>query len=55
MINPRNNDEYCFKWAVIAALQEKEIKLYHERISLLWPYEDQCNWKGLEFTLATKK
>ena len=55
VINPQNKDEGCFKWAVIAALHHEEIKHHPERISLLRPYENQYNWKGLEFPVSIKK
>ena len=41
IINPKNeNDEECFKWAVIAALHHKEIKYNPERTSTLTKFED---------------
>ena len=55
VINSKSNNEQCFKWAVIAALDKKEIKHHHDRTCLLWYYEDQCNWKGPGFPLATRK
>ena len=55
VINPKNKDEECFKWAVIEALHHEEIKHHPERISLLWTYENQYNWKGLEFPVSIKK
>ena len=55
VINPQNKDEECFKWATIAALHHEEIKNNPERISLLRPYENQHNWKGLEFPVSIKK
>ena len=55
MINPQNNDEQCFKWAVIAALHHEDIKQNPERISLLRPYEKQYNYKQLEFPASIKK
>ena len=55
MINPQNKDEGCFKWVVIAALYQEDIKHHSERISLLEPYENQYNWKGLEFPVSIKK
>ena len=55
MINPQNKDEECFKWAVIAALHHEEIKHNPERISLLKSYENQYDWKGLEFPVSIKK
>ena len=55
VINPQNKDEECFKWAVIGALHHEEIKNNPERISLLKPYENQYNSKGLEFPVSIKK
>ena len=55
MINPQNKDEGCFKWTVIAALHPEEIKKDNQRISRLRPYENQYNWKGLEFPVSIKK
>ena len=55
VINSQNKDEECFKWAVIAALHHKEIKNRPGRISLLEPYENQCIWERLEFTISIKK
>ena len=55
VINPQSKDEECFKWAVVAILHHKEIKKNHQRISRLRPYENQYNWKGLEFPVSIKK
>ena len=55
VINPQNKDEECFKWAVIEALHQEDIKHHPERISLLRPYEIQYNWKVLEFPVSIKK
>ena len=55
VINPQNKDEASFKWAVIEALHHEDIKHHPERISLLRPYENQYNWKGLEFPVSIKK
>ena len=55
VINPKNKDEECFKWAVIGALYPEEIKEDHQCISKLRPYENQYNWKGLEFSPSIKK
>ena len=55
VINPQNKDEECFKWAVIEALHHQDIKHHPERISLLRPYQNQYNWKGLEFPASIKK
>ena len=55
VINPQNKDEGCFKWAVVAALHHEEVKKDHRRISRLRLYENQYNWKGLEFPVSIKK
>ena len=55
VINPQSKDEECFKWTVVAILHHKEIKKNHQRISRLRPYENQYNWKGLEFPVSIKK
>ena len=43
VINPKNNDEKCFKWGAIAALHHEDTKHHPERIDLLQHYEDQNN------------
>ena len=55
VINPKNTDEECFKWAVIAALHHEEIEKDHQRISKLRPFAERYNWEGLEFPMALKK
>ena len=40
IINPKNSDIECFKWAVIAAMKWKDIGDHPERISKLRRYED---------------
>ena len=55
VINSQNKEEQCFKWAVIEALHHEEVKHHPERITLLRPYENQYNWKGLEFPVSIKE
>ena len=55
VINSKNKDEECFKWALIEALHHKDIKHHPERINPPSPYENQYNWKGLEFPVSIKK
>ena len=45
--NPKNNDEQCFKWAVIAALHHEDIGNNPEHVSKLRHDEGKYNWKGL--------
>ena len=56
VLNPKNeDDEECFKWAVITALHHEEISSHPERISKLEPYSDLYNWKGLEFPMTVNQ
>ena len=54
IINPNNDDNKCFKWAVIAALEFPNIKFHPERISNLTKFSNNYNWSGLEFPVLTK-
>ena len=55
VINSQNKDEECFKWALIEALHHEDIQHHPERINSPSPYENQYNWKGLEFPVSIKK
>ena len=54
IINPHNNDEECFKWAVIAALEFPNIKFHPERISNLTKFPNNYDWSGLKFPVSIK-
>ena len=49
IINPQNNDEECFKWAVIVELEFPNIKSHPEKISNLTKFFNNYDWSGLEF------
>ena len=49
IINPKNSDMECFKWAVISAMKWKDIDNHPERISKLRRYEDDFDWTGIKF------
>ena len=53
IINPKNLDFKCFKWAVIAALKLREIDRDHQRVSKLKRYDD-LDWNGIDFPVSTK-
>ena len=55
IINPKNNDDNCFQYATIAALNHTQIKNHLERISNLKPYTDQYDWKGIKFPPKQEK
>ena len=53
VINLKNeNDDKCFKWAVIAALHYVDIKSHPEHISNLRKYVDNYDWS--KFPLSVK-
>ena len=54
IINPQNDDEKCFKWAVIAASRWTDIKSHPERISNLIEFSNDYDWSGLKFPVSIK-
>ena len=54
IINPKNSDLECFKWAVIAAMRWEEIDRDHQRISKLRRYEDAFGWDGIKFPASIR-
>ena len=49
IINPKNSDMECFKWAVITADMWEEIDKHPERISILKKFEEEYDWSDVEF------
>ena len=54
IINPLNDDEECFKWAVIAASKWGDIKSHPECVSNLREFSDNYDWSGLKFPVSVK-
>ena len=54
IINPQNDDEECFKWAVIAASKWLDIKFHPERVLNLRKFADNYDWSGLKFPVSIK-
>ena len=52
IVNPDNDDEECFKWAVIAA--ENVGMKDPQRVSNLRKFTDNYDWSGLEFPVSIK-
>ena len=48
-INPKNNDDKCFQYALTVALSYKQIKSQPERTSKIKPFIDQYNCKEINF------
>ena len=53
-INPKNNDDKCFRYAVTLALNLDNIDNHPERISEIKPFIDQYNWKDIDFPSTSK-
>ena len=54
IINKKNEDQECFKWAVIAASRWEEINNNPERISKLKRFEKDFDWSGIGFPVSIK-
>ena len=44
-INPKNNDDKCFQYAVTVELNHEQIKIHPERTTKIKPFIDQHDWK----------
>ena len=53
-INPKNNDDKCFRYSVTLALNFDKIKKDPQRISKIKPFIDQYNWKDIDFPSTSK-
>ena len=53
-INPKNNDDKCFQYAVTLALNLDNINKDAQRISMIKPFIDQYNWKDIDFPPTNK-
>ena len=54
-INPQNtNDNNCFQYSIIAALNYQNIGHHSERISKLKPFIDNYNWENIDFPAGHK-
>ena len=40
-INPKNNDDKCFQYALTVTLNYKQIRKYPQRVSKIKPFIDQ--------------
>ena len=53
-INPKNEDNCCFQYALVAALNHDKIDNHPERVSKLRPYINYYNWSGIYFPADLK-
>ena len=47
-INPKNDDDNCFQYAITVALNDQNIENNPERISNIKPFINQNNRKGID-------
>ena len=48
-INPQNNDDNCFQYALTVALNHQHIANNPQRRSKIKPCTDQYSWKEIDF------
>ena len=53
-LNPKNNDDKCFQYALTVALNYEKIKKDSQRISKIKPFIDQYSWKDIDFPQHSK-
>ena len=53
-VNQKNNDNKCFQYATILALNFNKIDKYHQRISRIKPFIENYNWNDINFPIAKK-
>ena len=53
-INPKNNDNKCFQYAVTLALNLDKINIHPERISKIKPFIEQYNLNDIDFPSTSK-
>ena len=54
-INPKNNDNNCFQYALTVALKYQNTKKDPQGISKLKPFINHYDWKEIEFPSHTQK
>ena len=55
IINPKNNDDKCFQYALTVVLNHKQIKNHPDRISNLKLFISQYKWKVINFPAQPSK
>ena len=53
-INPKNNDDKCFQYAVTLALNLDKIKKDPRRVSKIKPFIEKYNWENIDFPSTSK-
>ena len=53
-INPKNNDDKCFQYALTLALNLDKIKKDPQRVSKIKPFIEKYNWEDIDFPSTSK-
>ena len=53
-INPKNNDDKCFQYAVTLALNLNKFKKDPQRVSKIKPFIEKYNWEDIDFPSTSK-
>ena len=53
-VNPKNNDDKCFQYAVTLAINLDNIDNHPERIPKIKPFINKYNWKDIDFPSTSK-
>ena len=53
-INPKNNDDKCFQYAITLALNLDKIKKDPQRVFKIKPFIEKYNWEGTDFPSTSK-
>ena len=48
-VNPKNNDDKCFQYAVTLALNLNNIDNHPKRVSKIKPFIEKYNWEDIDF------
>ena len=55
IINPKYEDDKCFKYSIAVALNHKEFKSHPEKLSNIRHFFSyDCNWKGIKYPAGIK-
>ena len=54
IINEQNEDNECFKYAVLSTIHYDDIYKNHQRVSKYKNYQDELNFKGIKFPVSLK-
>ena len=53
-INPKNNDNKCFQYALTVTINYEKFKKDPQIIPKIKAFIDQCNWKDIDFPSHSK-